>query len=148
MYFLFSLTLYFLYILLMMFLNNTIQYTNNIWILTIWLIPQGTINNKLGPDRFEGLKALDPNYYRQPTLWLHNLCLEVQTVHGIEFCLFRAKAFPILILLMSAYHIALVGTAFNVLSYDTVWAGHRTHHLPNAEQIRYVLCNGPVSNID
>ncbi len=22
-------------------------------------------------------------------------------------------------------------------SYDAVWAEHRTHHLPNAEQIRY-----------
>ena len=35
-----------------------------------------------------------------------------------------------------------MGTTFNVFSYDAVWAEHRTHHLPNAEQIRYVLCHG------
>ena len=48
-------------------------------IYTIWLIPQGTVDNNLGPDRLEDPKALDPNYCRQPTLWLHDLCLEVQT---------------------------------------------------------------------
>ena len=31
------------------------------------LIPQGTVDNNLGPDRFAGPKALDPYYYRQPT---------------------------------------------------------------------------------
>ncbi len=68
---------------------------------TIRLIPQGTVDNNLGPDHFPGPKALDPNNCRQPTLWLHDLCLEVLTVHGIELRLFGAKAFPLLILLMS-----------------------------------------------
>ena len=55
----------------------------------IRVIPQGTVDNNLGPDRLVGPKALDPNYCRQPTL-----CLEVLTVHGTELRLFRAKAFP------------------------------------------------------
>ena len=67
----------------------------------IRVIPQGTVGNNLEPDRLAGPKALDPNYCRQPTLLLHDLCLEVLTVHGIELRLFWAKAFPLLILLMS-----------------------------------------------
>ncbi len=54
----------------------------------IRVIPQGTVDNNLGPDRSAGPKALDPNYFRQPTHWLHDLCLEVLTVHGIELRLF------------------------------------------------------------
>ena len=34
----------------------------------IRLIHQGTVDNNLGLDRLAGPKALDPNYYRQPTL--------------------------------------------------------------------------------
>ena len=34
----------------------------------IRLIPHGTFDNNLGPDRLAGPKALDPNYRRQPTL--------------------------------------------------------------------------------
>ncbi len=34
----------------------------------IRLIPQGTVDNNLGPDRLVGIKALDPNYCKQPTL--------------------------------------------------------------------------------
>ena len=34
----------------------------------IRLIPEVTVDNNLGPDRLSGPKALDPNYYRQPTL--------------------------------------------------------------------------------
>ncbi len=67
----------------------------------IRLIPQGTVDNNLGPDRLSGPKTLDPNYFRLPTLWLHELCLKVLTVHGTELRLFGAKALPLLILLMS-----------------------------------------------
>ena len=35
---------------------------------TIRVIPQGTVDNNLGPDRLAGPKALDPNYCTQPTL--------------------------------------------------------------------------------
>ncbi len=59
-------------------------------------IPQGTVDNKLGPDRFACPKALDHNYCRKPNLRLHDL-----TVHGTELCLFGAKAFAILKLIMS-----------------------------------------------
>ncbi len=67
----------------------------------VWVIPQETVDNNLGPDRLAGPKALDLNYCRQPTLWLHDYCLEFLTEHGIKLCLYRAKAFSIIILLMS-----------------------------------------------
>ncbi len=63
------------------------------------IIPQWTVDNNLGPDRLASPKALDPNYCRQPILWLHDLCLEVLTVHATELRLFGAKAFPLLILI-------------------------------------------------
>ncbi len=34
----------------------------------IRVIPQGTVDNNLGPDRLAGSKTLDPNYSRQLTL--------------------------------------------------------------------------------
>ncbi len=64
----------------------------------IRFIPQGTVDNNLGPDRLAGPKSLDLNYSRQPTLWLHDLCLEVLTDHGNELRLFGANTFPLLIL--------------------------------------------------
>ncbi len=36
--------------------------------VVIRLIPQGTVDNNLGPDRLAGPKALDHIHYRQPTL--------------------------------------------------------------------------------
>ncbi len=48
----------------------------------------------LWPNHLAGPKALDPNFCRQPTLLLHDLCLEVLTVHGTELRSFGAKAFP------------------------------------------------------
>ena len=69
--------------------------------MLIRLIPQGTIENNQGPDRFASPETLDPIYRGQPTLLLHDLCLEVLTVHGTGLRLFWAKVFPVLILLMS-----------------------------------------------
>ena len=43
------------------------------------------VDNKLGPDCLAGHKALDPNYCKQPILWLHDLCLEVLTVLQINY---------------------------------------------------------------
>ncbi len=91
------------------------------------------VDNNLGQERFGGPKVLDPYYCRQPTLWSHDLCLEVITVHGTELRLFGAKAFPLT---------RNIGTTFNVFSYVAVWDEHRTHHLLNAELIRYVLRHG------
>ncbi len=62
------------------------------------LLPQGTVDNNLGPDRFAGPKALDPYWCWQPTLWLHDLCLEVLTVHSTKLRLWHS---PLTILLMS-----------------------------------------------
>ncbi len=58
------------------------------------------VNNNLRLDCLVSPKALDPNGCRQPTLWLHELCLEVLAAHGTELELFGAKAFPLLITLM------------------------------------------------
>ncbi len=44
--------------------------------------------------------------------------------------------------LCRASDIAEVGTTFNELSYDVVLVEHRTHHLPDAERMRYVLFHG------
>ncbi len=52
--------------------------------LNTWIIPQGTVDNNLEPGRLAGPKVLDPNYCRQPTFLLHDLCLEVLIVHGTE----------------------------------------------------------------
>ncbi len=59
---------------------------------TLLLIPQGMVDNNLGPNRLAGPKVLDPNYCRQSTLSLHDfgLCLEVLTVHGTGLSLFGA----------------------------------------------------------
>ncbi len=64
--------------------------------VVILLLPQGTADNNLRPDRLAGQKAVDPNHCRQPTLFL-----EALTVHGTELRLFGAKVVPLLILLMS-----------------------------------------------
>ncbi len=50
--------------------------------ICILLVTQGTFEINLGPDRLAGPKALNPNHCRQPTLRLHDLCLEVLTVYG------------------------------------------------------------------
>ena len=38
--------------------------------------------------------------------------------------------------------VVLVGTTYNVFSYFTAWAEHRTHHLLDAMRMRYLLCHG------
>ena len=44
-------------------------------------IPQGKVDNNLGPERLEGPKALDPNYCIQPTLLLHDLSHTINVLH-------------------------------------------------------------------
>ncbi len=68
-------------------------------------------DNNIGPDCLEGPEAQDPNYCSQPT-WLHVLCMEVLTVHRTELRLFGAKAFPLLILLIS--RICILITFYNL----------------------------------
>ncbi len=74
----------------------------------------------IGPDCSTGPKYLDPNYSRQPILWLHALCLKVLIVQGNELRLFGAKACPLLILISRVSDIAAVSTTVNVFSYDAV----------------------------
>ena len=40
---------------------------------------------------------------------------------------------------IAAVDIAVVGTTFNVFGYDKICAKNRTHRLPNAERMRYLL---------
>ena len=102
--------------------------------LIVSLSDYNTINtsgdNNLGPDRLAGPKALDPSYCRQPTN-----PLIARTLSGSPNCAWYWVA-PIWGQDIPSTH------TINVFSYDAVWAEHRTHHLPNAEQISYVLCNG------
>ena len=55
---------------------------------------------------------------------------------GEELRLFCANEFRGLYYLCRASDIAVVGTTFNVFSYDDVWAQNRTHFLSVAERIR------------
>ena len=108
-------------------------------VIFIRVMPLKTVDNNLGPDRLAGTKALDPNYCRQPTLWLDDLCLEVQTVHGTT-CL-GPRHSPYSYYQYRAYDIAAVGTTFNDFSYDVVWAEYWTHYLPDTKRLCNVLCN-------
>ena len=57
-----------------------------------------------------------------------------------ELCLFGAKAFPLLILLMShIWHSS--SRSFNVFSFDAVWAENWIYNLPNDGRMRYKLCH-------
>ncbi len=64
--------------------------------------------------------------YRQPTLWLHDPCMEVLTVYGTKLRPYSYYQFR-------AFDIEAVDTTFNVFSYDAFWAENWTH------QIHYIL---------
>ncbi len=49
-------------------LEMIIPISYNSYVHYIRLLPQGTVDNNLGPNRLAGPKTLDPNHYRQPTL--------------------------------------------------------------------------------
>ena len=66
----------------MIFICNKTKKSNNLinWVFNamieankvtsyLQIIPQGTVNNNIGPDRLVGPKALDPNFL------MHDLCL-------------------------------------------------------------------------
>ena len=66
--------------------------------------------------------ALDPNQYRQLTLWLHNLCLEVLTMQDSELCLFLGpRHTPYSYNWCCISDKKAVSTTFNVYNYDAVW---------------------------
>ncbi len=48
--------------------------------------------DSIGLDRLADSKAVDLNHFRQPTLWLHDLSLEMLIVYDNELRLFWAKA--------------------------------------------------------
>ncbi len=89
---------------------NIVDY---LWYIRV--IPQGTVDNNLVLERLAGPKALDPNYCKQPTLWLYDLCLEVLYVHGNELRLYGAKAFSLILLLIPRL---LHSSSIYVFSYE------------------------------
>ncbi len=62
--------------------NKYISTLSNFFQTGIRFITQWTVDNNLGLDRLAGLRALDSNNCRQPTLSLHDLCLKFLTAHG------------------------------------------------------------------
>ena len=112
-------------------------------VLVIRVIPQGTVYNNLGPDRLAGPKALDPNYCRQPTLWLS----------GSPNCawywvapIFGQRHSPYSYYKCRASDRAAVGTTFYVFNYDAVWAENWTHNFSNTGRMRYQLCHRHLVN--
>ena len=101
----------------------------------IRLIPQGTVDNNLRPDRFAGQKAEDPYYCRQPTLWLRDICLEILTVYGNGFRLFWAMIFSQLILFIS--HIWQSSSRYNFTHLAITRFRHRSISLD--KKMYYVL---------
>ena len=96
--------------------------------LNCYLLPhtgESAVHDTSGPttkDKESQISLSCPNNTRykvnsQPTLWLHEVCLEVLTVHGNELRLIWAKAFP---LLCRASDIAAVEIIFDDFSYDAV----------------------------
>ena len=59
---------------------------------------------------------------------MYDLCLEVHIEYVNEVRLLWAKALPLLLLMSS--DIVVVGTNFNVISYDVLWAEHQVPGLP------------------
>ncbi len=116
-----------------------------IYMTQIYFFCMRTISNTSGPDYLPGPKALDPSHCRKPTLWLHNFCLKVLTVHSNELRLFWTKVIALFILLMS--RIWLSSSRYNFFSYYAVWVVHLTNHLIDAEQIHYLFCNGGRSSL-
>ncbi len=89
-----------------------------------WNIPQGTFDNKLGPDRLA-----DPNHCKQPTLWFASHLSGSPNYFWFASVLGQCRTFDI----------AAFDTTFYVFGYDTVWVENQTHHLTYDERMRYVL---------
>ncbi len=103
------------------FIPKTVRYNSeSISKTIIRVIPQGTVDNNLGPDRLAGPKALDP------IMVLSCACFGPRhSTYSYYWC--------------RASDIAAVGTTFNVFSYDASWAENWTYHLPNAGRMRFQL---------
>ncbi len=79
-------------------------------------------NNKQWTSRvIQSCLDFSETFYRQPTLWLHDLCLENLTVHGNEFHLFFGQGIsPQIYHFCCTPDIASIGTIFKTFSYDSV----------------------------
>ena len=78
---------------------------------------------------------------RQPTLWLHDLCLEILTVQGNELRIFWVITSPLLYTnyLCHTPDTASKGTNFNVFGYDAMLAEIIKYHLHDNERMHCVL---------
>ncbi len=75
---------------------------------------------------------------RKPTLGLHNLCMKILTLYGNELCLFGGTL-QLILLMLQIWHCSR--KYLYVFSYNAFWAENWTHHLPDAERMRYVSCH-------
>ena len=72
---------------------------------------------------------------RQSALVQDPSILQILTVHGNE----GQSIIP-----TPHADITAVGTTFNIFSCDVVWVENQINHLPDTEQMYYVLCKGNV----
>ena len=79
---------------------------------------------------------------KQPTIWLHDPCLEVPTVHGNELRLFLAKAYP-QALTISVEHLTKQQKKLFLRLYDVVFG--RDSNLSPSQQPAYALRVKPKS---
>ena len=73
----------------------------------------------------------------QPSLCLHDLCLDVLSVLDNELCLFRTKAFPLIVLLCYTPGIGAVRTIVHAFSYVSVLG--RDQNLSPSQQLLDLL---------
>ncbi len=111
--------------------------------LYIRVIPQGTVDNNYrarpfsrsqAGSRFQILQTTNPLIARPLSGSLNCAWYWVTLVLGQGIP-------PYSYFYCRASDIAVVGTTFNVFSYNAVWSENWTHNLPNAGRMSYQLCH-------
>ena len=97
--------------------NKTFDYMNNQTNITKYNIETIIVGSLTSANNINRI------YFRQPTLWLQNLCLKILTVMVI-----RLKALPLQLLMSRIWY--SIDTTFNIFSYDAILVEIRTYLLP------------------
>ncbi len=92
-------------------------------------ILQGTVDTNLGPDHLACRNTVDPNHFRQTTLWLQDNCTEFLIVHEMSCACFGRRHSPFPYYKCRVSDIAAVFTFSNVFCYEAVWYDNRTNHI-------------------
>ncbi len=96
----------------------------------------GTVHNNLGPDCLAGLSLQTTNPLIAKCLSESPNCAWYWVAQVWGQGIPPPQPYR-------ASDIAAFGTTLNFFRYEAVLAEHRTHHLPDAKRMRYVLCHGP-----